>query len=483
MPRDSFDRNTLPAYDSREFSSAVRAGRDSQALIVTLTRSLAEFTPSVLQAGVAEGGLNIPWSIALLVVSVFGYGIVNTVEIAIIGSSRIRMRHLSEEGSRNARAVERIRAREDRFFAAIVLLQNLFIFVASSMAGLLAVDLAGAWGLVFAIVVGTAGIALFGEVTPKVMAVQYADRLALIVARPVELLMVLLKPLVIVFAAVPNLLSRIFFGERAAVTPTVTEAELRMLIEISAEEGAVGEEEAELMARVFRFYDRHLNEVMVPRTEVVGLEAGTTVAAFYEAFAATPHSRFPVYRESLDDVIGVINLKDVMRAIAQGKATPETSIDDLVRPAYFVPETKLIGRLFVEMQERRQHLAISVDEYGGTAGIVTLEQLIEEMVGRVADELGKPEQEFQKIDEHTVRVDGGMSVQEVRDDLGVPVPEGEFETLAGFVLEALGHIPIEGETVLGDGFRIMVAEVKGLKIEELVVTTTPPIQSAEASSE
>ncbi|MCH8849725.1 MAG: HlyC/CorC family transporter [Chloroflexi bacterium] len=451
-------------------------------MIATLSSPFAMLLGLFPQVSIDEGGLNIPWSLALLLLSVFGYAIVNTVEIAIIGSSRIRMRHLAEEGNRSAQALERIRDREDRFFAAIVLLQNLFMFVASSLAGLLAVDLAGAWGLLFAIVIGTAGIALFGEVTPKVLAAQYADRVALFSARPVELLMVLMRPLVVLFAGVPNLLSRLFFAKRTTVTPTVTEAELRMLIDISAEEGAVGEEEAELMERVFRFYDRRVNEVMVPRTEVSWLEAGTSVAALYETFDATPHSRFPVYRDSFDDVVGVVNIKDVLRGVAQGRVTPETTIDALVRPAYFVPETKLIGQLFVEMQERRQHLAISVDEFGGTAGIVTLEQLIEEMVGRVADELAQPEQEFERIDETTVRVEGGMSVHEAREELGLELPEGEYETIAGYVLETLGHIPVAGETIQGDGFRITVAQLKGLRIEEVVVTRLPAPPDPQAES-
>ncbi len=413
------------------------------------------------------------WSLVLLVVSVIGYALVNTIEIAVVGASRIRTHHLAEEGRKSAQALQRIRAREDYFFASIVLLQNLFVVVASSMAGLLAVELAGGWGLVFATVIVTAGIALFGEVTPKVLAARAADRLSLLVARPTESLTTLLRPVAVVFAAAPDYLARVLFGERAEVTPSVTEAELRMLIDLSAEAGAVGEEEAELMERVFRFYDRRANEVMVPRTEVVWLETGTKTADFYRVFDETPHARFPVYRDSLDSVVGVVNIKDALRAAAQGRATPETPIDELMRPAYFVPETKLIGALLVEMQERRQHMAIIVDEYGGTAGIVTLELLLEEMVGPVVDELGEPEREFQAIDERTVQVDGGMSVHEAREELNLSIPEGDYETIAGYVLSVLGHLPTEGEKLVSDGFHITVTEVKARKIEQVVITRLP----------
>ena len=434
------------------------------------------------QTGVAEGGLSTPWSLALLVVSVFGYALVNGVEIAIVGANRIRVRHLAEQGQKSAQALERIRAREDRFFASIVLLQNLFVVVASTVAGLLAVDIAGGWGLIVGTILVTAGIALFGEVTPKVLAAQAADRLAFVVARPTELFTLALRPLAILFAAGPNALARLIFGARTTVTPTVTEAELRMLIDMSAEEGAVGEGEAKLMERVFRFYDRRVNELMIPRTEAIWLETGTTTAEFYRIFDETPHSRFPVYRESMDRVVGIVNIKDVLRAAAQARTTPETPIDTLMRPAYFVPETKLVGALFVEMQERRQQMAIIVDEYGGTAGIVTLEILLEEMVGRLGDELAAPEREFRTIDERTLRVDGGMSVHEAREELDLAIPEGDYETIAGYVLDVLGHIPKEGERVHGEGFQITVAEVQGRKIEEVVVTREPNAAPKETSA-
>ena len=439
----------------------------------------------LLQADLSEGGLNAPLAVTLLIVAVIGYALVNTIEIAVVGASRIRIRHLAEEGSKSAQALQRLRLREDYFFSGIVLLQNLCVFLSSAMASLLAVELAGGWGLLIATVLVTTVVALFGEVTPKVLGVKAAEPLALFFGRPVELLITAMRPIVVVFAAAPNVLGRVLFGKEARVTPTISEAELRMLIDIGAEEGAVGEEEAELMERVFRFYDRRANEVMVPRTEVVWLEAGTTIAEFYKVFDETPHTRFPVYRDTLDSVIGVVNIKDVLRAVAQGRVDQAQAIDLLVRPAHFVPETKLVGQLFVEMQERRQQMSIIVDEYGGTAGVVTIELLLEEMVGPVGDELGRPEREFHAIDERTFRVDGGLSVHEAREDLEVPIPEGDYETVAGYVLDVLGHIPKPGEAVTGDGYRILVERVEGRKIEELLLTRlgTAPAPPAGAAGE
>lgn len=440
-------------------------------------------TPSLFSLFLAEGavipGLSATWAVVLLVVSVIGYAIVNTAEIAVVGASRIRIRHLAEEGQRSAQALERLRAREDRFFATIVILQNLFVVIASTMGGLLAVDIAGGWGLLVGTVIITAGIAVLGELIPKVLAVRSPDSLGMLFARPVELLMIVMRPVAAVFAPLPNLIAHVVFRDASKAAHTVTEAELRMLIDISAEEGAVGEEEAELMGRVFRFYDRRVNEVMVPRTEAVWLESGTSVQEFYEQYDATPHSRFPVYHESADNVVGIVNIKDVLRWIAQRKVTDKTPVDELMRPAYFVPETKLLGELFVEMQEQRQQMAIIVDEYGGTAGIVTLELLLEEMVGPLTDELGQPAEEFKAIDERTVRVDGGMSVDEAREELELPIPDGDYETIAGYVLDVLGHIPKVGETIQGDGYSVRVSDVQGRKIGEVVVTRLPTKQAAE----
>jgi putative hemolysin len=417
--------------------------------------------------------VSMPWSVILLVGSVAGYALVNTIEIGVVGASQIRVRNLAEQGNKGAQALERIRKRDDLFFASIVVLQNLFVVIASSMAGLLSVELAGGWGLVVGTLIITGTIALLGEVTPKVLAARAADGIALALARPAEFITMALRPVAILFAAVPNVLSHLVLREHAKETPTVTEAELRMLLDIGAEEGAFSEEEAGLMERVFRFYDRRVNELMVPRTEVVGLEAGTSSKEFYATFKDSPHARFPVYRESLDNVVGVVNIKDIVRAVAQGRSSEDMPIDPLVRPALSIPEMKLAGELLVEMQERRAQMAIVVDEYGGMAGIVTLEQLLEEMVGQVVDELGRQSQEFQAIDENTVRLDAGMAVHEAREDLKLPIPEGDYETVAGYVLSLLGHLPKAGEKVTSDGLEITVTNVDERKIEEVVVRRQP----------
>ena len=424
------------------------------------------------QQGLAISGLDIPLIAVILVLSVLAYALVNSIEIAVIAADRIRIRHLAQQGNRPARAIERLRSDRDHFFAGIVLLQNLAVVLASAMASVIAIERWGGVGLILGTVVTTLLLVLIGEVTPKVLAARASERYALVVARPTELLISALKPLVWVIAAAPRGLSRLLFGSALGATPTVTEAELRMLIDIGTLEKAFGEQTGELLERVFEFRDRQVQEIMIPRTEVVWLEAGTAIGDFYRVFDGSPHSRLPLYKDSIDNVLGVVGIKNVLRAVARGEVDESSPIESCLRPTYFVPETKTVGALFWEMQAGKQHMAVVVDEYGGTAGIVTIELLLEQMVGPVADELARAEKEFQAIDENTAQVDGGMSVSEANEELDLKIPEGRYETVAGYVLSRLGHIPKEGEPVAGDGFTMVVAEVRGNKIESVLVTKT-----------
>lgn len=423
------------------------------------------------QEGGQISGVSTELAVAFLVVGIIAYAVVNSVEIAVIAMNRIRVRHLAEQGSASAKAIERLQLRQERFFAFIVLLQNLSVVVAASMGGILSAEVVGgAEGVVLGSLVMTLVIALLGEVTPKVLAAHAGDRYPLLVARPVEWLMVLMKPLVVAMAAAPTLLSRILFGERDGITPAVTEAELRMLIDIGAETGAMEEAEAELLERVFQFGDRRVNEIMVPRTEVVWLERGAAIADFYQTFAENPHTRFPVFEGTQDSVAGVVNIKDVLRGISEGQFAEQTAIDLAMRPAMFVPETKFVGALFFEMQQSGHQMAIVVDEYGGTAGVATLEMLLEELVGYVSDELRRHEDEFITVDEHTFQIDAGMSITDANQELDLELPEGDYETVAGFVLSRLGHIPYEGEQFTYNGLRVAVTKVLGRKVEEVTIT-------------
>jgi len=406
--------------------------------------------------------------VLVLLLGLLLYAFFNSAEAAIIAAGQIRIRHLASQGNRAAQALERLWSRHDRFFAAILLMQNFFIIVVTSVATALAIRMAGERALIAATAIITVVVAVFGEMTPKVLGVQAAERYALLVARPIELFMRLIAPLLLVLSIIPRALAKLLGGQ--AKSPLVTEAELRMLIDIGTSEGVVGEAEGGLLERVFRFRDRRVHEVMVPRTEVVWLERGTPLRDFYRIFREHPRSRFPVYEGDLDNVVGVVAIKDVLQALARGELSSDSTIDSCLRPALFVPETKPVGSLFWEMQRQGQRLALVVDEYGGIAGLVTLEMLLEEMVGELVDEGDRRAREYEPIDERTIQVDGGMSIHEANEVLGLAIPEGRYETMAGYVLSRLGRIPSEGEQLRHDGWQIIVLKMQGVKIEKLLLT-------------
>jgi putative hemolysin len=208
---------------------------------------------------------------------------------------------------------------------------------------------------------------------------------------------------------------------------------------------------------------------MTPRPDIVWLESGTKLSDFYSLFSQAPHSRFPVYEDSIDNVIGVLLIKDVLRAQAESTTSEEDPIDGLVRPPYFVPETKRIDQLLAEMQSTGNQIAIAIDEFGGTAGLVTMDQLVTEIVGRVGGELERKE-EYKTIDENNVEVDGGLHIDEANEELDLGLPSGQYETVAGYVLNLLGHIPKEGEQAIHNNLRLKVKEMEGVKIKKVLIS-------------
>ncbi|KPJ49770.1 MAG: hypothetical protein AMJ38_02820 [Dehalococcoidia bacterium DG_22] len=405
-----------------------------------------------------------------LAISLLLFAFFTSAEAVTLASERIRTRHLAEQGSKGAQALERLRAQEDRFFAVVILGQNAFVIIATALGTTIAIDLLGTVGIVLAPVIMTLVVVIFGEMTPKILAVRAGERYALLAARPVEMVVILLTPVVRFLALAPNALSRLLGLSEQPRRLTVTEGELRMLIDIGTSEGALRQEEGAILERVFRFREGQVNEVMVPRTEVIWLEKGTTIGDFYRIFAEHPHSRFPVYSDGIDNVTGIVGIKDVLRAISCNEVDRDSPIETCMRGAFYVPETKAIGPLFWEMQRDAHQMAIVVDEYGGTAGIVTTELLLEELVGELGDELRPREREFEAVDERTVQVDGGMSIHDANEELELGLPEGEYETVAGFVLSQLGHIPHEGEPFSYNRLRLVVTQMNGRKIERVLVT-------------
>lgn len=324
-----------------------------------------------------------------------------------------------------------------------------------------------------AIVVATIGVTIvlliFGESIPKTIGAHHAERLSKFYARLIEWLSWILTPFVWVLSWIASAFARIA-GGKLIPRSLATEEEIRTMITVGESEGAVEEAEAEMLHNIFEFTDRLVREVMVPRMDVVFVEAGSKICDFLAIFAQSPLSRYPVYKGRRDNVIGFLAIKDVLMAFSKGTTNMVAPIDEFVRPTYFAPTTKHIGELFREMRDKNYHLCVVVDEFGGTAGIVTLNRLVEEIVGPVGDELAPSEKDFEVIDIHTFEIDGGMRIEEVNEQMSLDLPEGDYETVAGFILSLLGRIPKENEHLRYRDLKLVIKEINGVKIEKVLLT-------------
>jgi len=324
-----------------------------------------------------------------------------------------------------------------------------------------------------AVLVTTMGVTIvlliFGEVFPKIVGTRYGMRLAMLYATPIKLLLWVLSPIAAIFVWIGDKLARLV-GASPVPNLLTSEAEIRTAVSVGVEEGTLEESEADMVEAVFRFGDRRVSEVMTPRPSVTWVEKGTTIREFLSIYAQTPHSRFPVYEDTRDRVVGVLWIKDLLMAQAKGSCREDSPIDELLRPVHFVPENKLVAELFAELQKSGDHLAMVADEFGGVAGMVTVEKLLEEIVGELEDELTKTRKSFEPVGENSFQIDGGMRIEDANEKLELGIPEGPYETVAGFVLNSLGHIPKEGEQLRHEKLKMVVTAMKGLKIEKILVT-------------
>jgi len=391
-------------------------------------------------------------------------------ETAFISLERFRVQYMVETKVKGAKRVAKMLERPDRFLSTILLGNNLVNTAAAAIATILAINI---WGQDIGVVIATFGVAIilliFAETMPKTFANRHAEKVAVLFVRPIEIISWIFTPVVVVLSWLASGVTRLAGGTPVPKS-LVSEEEIRTMITVGHKEGTVEKAEAEMLNAVFEFGDSPVSEVLVPRPEVVGIEKGKTLAEFLAIYSESPISRFPVYEENMDNVVGILSIKDVLMALAKGAVTNDSPIDELIRPAYYTPETKRISELFTEMRDKNYRMAIVVDEYGGTAGIVSLSRLMEEIVGPVGDELAAAEKEYESIDEYTFQVDGGMRIEEVNDELGLELPEGDYETVAGFVLHLLGRIPKQGKQLKYQGLKMVITKMKGHKIEEILLT-------------
>jgi putative hemolysin len=396
-------------------------------------------------------------------------------EYGLVTSRRTRIRELERGGNRRARAVLRITSDPPRFIAAMqlgVTLTSLGIGAVGEpvLAHRFEPVLATALAVLLALFIITFLHVVLGELVPKGLALGHPEATALAVSAPVRGFFTVFGPLIWLLQRSTELVLRVLGQEPpGAEHEAHSEAELRMLLSSSAEQGEIERGEQEMLYKVFDFADKEAADVMVPRPEVVALSVDLEPDEALQAVLDSPFTRYPVYRESLDQIVGVLHVRDLIEAM-HDRGLAAVRIEDLVRPATMVPETKDLAALLTEFRRTNQHMAIVIDEYGEMEGIVTLEDLVEEIVGEIEDEFDLPDETVEQVDEDTVRIDGTFSIDDFNEQFGVELPVEDFHTIGGFVFGALGRPAEPGDEVTHDGMVFRVDSVEGQRIDRLTVT-------------
>ena len=401
-------------------------------------------------------------------------------EAAFLALERIRLVHLLNTNKPGAQRVAGLLKRPERLLSTILLGNNLVNVAFTALITVVSLNLLGegreTLATILATVAGTILLLIFGETIPKTIAVHQAERISFWYARPLKMLEFVFWPIIFLLQGMTNWTTKLL-GVNPEARDSITEGELLTLIDIGEAEGTFKPSEAELLQNVFRFGDRQVREVMTPRPEMVSVQRSATLSEFLNVYGAHSHTRFPVYNDSSENIIGILSAKDVLRAMASnGGMELDATVTDVIRNPLFVPETKRIAELFDEMRKDGHQMAIIVDEYGGLAGLVTLKRLSEEVVGAHGEEGEAPEDEYESLDDNTFQVEAAMSIDEANEELELNLPDGDFDTLAGFVLDKLGHIPDEGEILEYEDLKIEVIEMRALKIETIKVTRASTVE-------
>ena len=413
--------------------------------------------------------------LTLLVICMGVAALASATETALTSVGRLRVRHLVDEGSQAAAVLERLQQDPNRFLSTVLVVNTLALILASFAATLLSVRYMppslGFWGDLVVSLALSIFLLIFAEVTPKTIAIRRAERLALLAAAPVDALAGFLRP-VLWFI---TLVSRAITGGRAARAPYLTEEELMTLLHVSEEQGVIEEEEREMIHGIIEIGDKLVREVMVPRTDITALPRGCTRDEVVRVFRDHGHTRLPVYEGDLDHIVGLVNVKDLVLSVADGAAQP-FDLDLIMRPIRYVPQSKKVDELLHQMQSEKVHMMIVLDEYGGTAGLVTLEDLLEEIVGEIRDEYDAAEEEpVVVVNDHEALVDAGYPMAELNEQLDLGLEESEdYDSVGGYVMATLGQVPEAGATFDSGRVHWTVEKVNGRRIVKVRLRSERP---------
>ena len=421
--------------------------------------------------------------IILLLVLMAVNGFLAMARSALVNVHKPRLRQLIEEGIGSARAAERLAEDAGRLLATAQLGKMLTSFFAGGVVAIVSApqlaEVMQPWlgetsyPVAFVLVVFAAAMLMLiiAELVPETIAVQYSERLALWLAPPLAVISIVAMPVVHLMVWVSNVISRLFGAEPRGDMPFVTEEEIKTLVDAGEEEGVIQEEEKEMIYSIFELGDTLAREVMVPRIDLVALDVGTPMLEALDTIMEAGHSRIPVYEETIDNVQGLLYAKDLLPYLRQGRS--DVPLKSTLRQAYFIPETKKASDLLPDLQQRRVHMAVVVDEYGGVAGLVTIEDLLEEIVGEIQDEYDAEEPYVEFVSDTEYVFDARVDLDDLNRLMDVSLPTGDSDTLGGFIYTELGKVPTVGDQVAFDNMDFTVESVAGRRIKKVRVELRP----------
>lgn len=398
-------------------------------------------------------------------------GFFSSSEIAFVSLQQIRIRHLEHIGTRGIHRVRRLFDRSEETLVTILIGNNLANTAAASLATVLASQLLGAQtGALVATVAITLALLIFGEITPKTVAIRHGERMAQIYAPLLELFNLIFKPVAIIMTWIASSVASLTGA--SSRDRELSQEEIRTVIMMGEEAGVLRKAETEILSNVLKLEKTEVSEVMMPRISVTGVQADETIADIAQTFVTRGYTQMPVYESDMDDIIGVVHAKDILLRVHSGDMSLRAR--DAMRSALFVPETKTIASLLNEMRERRTQMAVVIDEYGGTAGVVTLEDLIEEIVGEITSEYGTERRLIRTLNEQEAVMDAAISIPDFNEALHVELPTEDADTLGGFIFEQLGRIPDSGDSFQSENLEFHILSMSGQRINMVRIRRIQP---------
>lgn len=391
-------------------------------------------------------------------------------ETALMALSKIRIRNMVEEGVKGAKLVEKLIENPNKLLGAILIGNNIVNIGASSIATSLAVKIFNGSDSAVALSTGimTVLVLIFGEITPKTVAKQKSEKVSLKVAKPIKFCVFIFKPFVAIFTAISSVFIRLLGADPNESEPFITEEELKTMVGVSEEEGVLEDVEKEMIFNVFEFGDQQVKDIMVQRVDMTTISTEDSFEDIIKVIKRDQYSRIPVYKETIDNIIGVLNVKDLILATENKN---EFKLENYIREPFYTFEFKKISEVFSEMKKNRTHMAVVLDEYGGTVGIVTLEDLVEEIVGEIEDEYDEHNDMIEVVKEDEYIVDGSAKLDDISELIGVNMESEELDSVGGLVIEELGRIPEEKEEVKIGNIKFVVEEVDKNRIKKVRIYT------------